>query len=130
MKLNYIVKITAISSIALLMSGCVTSQNLPIASASNLATGNALIKVERESGFMGGGRSAEVTDNGKVVGNLSQGKSLAWQRKAGKMALNLTPSFAITKKFPPIIENVQAGKTYEYKVYLSKPRASLIIEEK
>ena len=125
-----IMKIVAISSTALLMSGCVTSQQMPIASTNNLASGNALIKVERESGFMGSGRSVEVTDNGKIVGKLSQGKSLVWQRKKGKISLNLSPSFGAVKKFPPIIENVKAGKTYEYKVYLSRPRLSFVIEEK
>ena len=130
MKLINITKIVGVSAIVLLMSGCATTQQVPLANEKNLRQGNALIKVERESGFMGGGRSVEITDNGKVVGDLSQGKSLVWQRKAGSMSLNISPSFGMVKEFPPINENVKAGKTYAYKTYMNMSRASFVIEEK
>ena len=130
MKLTNTSKMIGISLIAFVMSGCVTSQNLPVANQKNLIPGNALIKVEREKGFIGGGRQVDVTDNAKLIGELSQGKSLVWQRKPGKMALNLVPSWGTVKAFPPIIENVKAGKTYNYIVTLSSARGSFIIEEK
>jgi len=130
MQIKNLIQLVTVTTMVLVVSGCTTSQNVPLANKKNLVPGNALIKVERESGFIGGGRRVGVTDNGKKVGALSQGNSIVWQRKPGKMALKLQPAFAAVKDYPPINVNVKPGKTYNYIVTLSHQEGSFIIRKK
>ena len=109
-----------------LISGCtsVTEQIYPTATLDTLKTGNALIIVERKEENAASANLVEVSENGTVVGQLGVGikikdkrkyHQLVWERPAGPMRLELTPSF-IVKNASPIVENVEAGKTYTYVV--------------
>jgi len=102
------------------VTGCATtSQNVPVATTDNLETGNALILVNRPAGFLGSGRSVEVTDNGKIVGKVSSGKMLSWQREAGPFVIKLVESFGAVVNPKPIDLNVVAGETYRFEVFMN-----------
>ena len=61
------------------MGSATTSKKVPVANMGELKAGNSLISVKRLETF-GGGRTIEVTDNGKISGEVSSCKSLIWQQ--------------------------------------------------
>ena len=102
-----------------LIFGCATtSQKVPVANMAQLKAGNALISVKRLEAFGGGGRTIEVTDNGKVIGEVTSGKSLTWQRKAGNMEIALTPSYGMVVGKQSIKSKVKSRKRYSYEIYI------------
>jgi len=104
--------------LVLLLGACAsTKQYEPVASMTTLAPGNALIRVERQSGFMGSGRSLEISDNGKVVGQVGPGDSLVWQRPAGSFDLQLVAAALAASNPVPIKVNAEAGREYQFEVF-------------
>lgn len=109
---------TFLLAAVLVLTGCATTQQyVPAASKENLAAGNVLIQIERQEGFVGGGRSVAISDDGKVVGELSPGKSLIYQRPAGDFVLQLVPSTLAVSNPIPITIHSTAGKQYNFTVY-------------
>lgn len=110
--------------------GCAsTNQYVPVATFDSLDTGNALIAVQRESGFMGGGVSVDVTDNGEIVGEVASGDSLTWQRAAGNMDITLAPlTLNVKDNLKPLHVKVVAGEQYNFKVFLSMEEGSFVIQ--
>lgn len=116
---------------ATLLSACATTeQYAPAATPDTLKAGNALIRVERESGVVGGGRSVEVTDNGVKTGSLAPGAAITWQRPAGPMAINLAPAALAVGKLQPIHVDVVAGQRYEFTVSWSWGDDSFVLRRK
>jgi hypothetical protein len=98
---------------ALVLSGCAsTIQKVPVADYSNLAKGNALIKVHRLYDLHGSGVHLELKDNGTVVGELGADGLVAWQRPAGQMVLTVSHSYSGN----PLVVNVEAGREYEISI--------------
>lgn len=101
-------------TVVLFLAACATTQQyVPLASSENLSAGNALIKVERRNDFIGSGRSLQISDNGKVVGAISPGKYLIWQRTAGYFVLQILAASNST----PLYISAEAGKHYNFVVY-------------
>jgi len=120
-------KVVLLSLVSILVIGCATTgQDMPVITMENLAPGNALISVNRASSILGAGRTIRVTDNKKVVGKVSSGRSIVWQRPAGEMNIQLVPSFGMVKEQPPIKFNVKAGKKYYYRIYLGSSGFEII----
>ena len=118
-------KIILLLSSALIFGCATTSQKVPIANMAQLKSGNALISVKRLEAFGGGGRTIEVSDNGKIIGEVSSGKSLNWQRKGGNLKLKLTPSIGMVVGNQSIKSRVKAGKRYSYEIYIGDNGFSL-----
>ena len=118
-------KIILLLSSALIFGCATTSQKVPFANMAQLKSGNALISVKRLEAFGGGGRTIEVSDNGKIIGEVSSGKSLSWQRKAGNMQLMLTPSAGMVVGKQSITSKVKSGKRYSYEIYIGSNGFSL-----
>ena len=118
-------KIILLLSSALIFGCATTSQKVPVANMGKLKAGNSLISVKRLEAFGGGGRTIEVTDNGKIIGEVSSGKSLIWQRKAGNMNLVLTPSTGMVVGKQSIKSKVKSGKRYGYEIYIGDNGFSL-----
>ncbi len=76
-------------------------------------SGDALVKVEPRNDFIGSGRSLQISDNGKVVGAISPGKYLIWQRTAGYFVLQILAASNST----PLYISAEAGKHYNFVVY-------------
>jgi hypothetical protein len=111
-------KCALLLTVVLFLTACSTTQQyLPLASLENLSAGNALIKVERRNDFIGSGRSLEISDNGKVVGAISPGKYLIWQRPAGDFVLQIVPAFLAASNPIPLNIRTEAGKQYNFLVY-------------
>jgi hypothetical protein len=105
-------------TVVLFLAACATTQQyLPLASSENLSAGNALIKVERRDELIGSGRSLEISDNGKVVGAISPGKYLIWQRPGGDFVLQIVPAALAASKPMPLNIRAEAGKQYNFLVY-------------
>jgi len=124
---NYevLMRYTVFLSILIVFTGCaITCQNVPLANINNLQEGNALITVNRVSNLLGAARSVEVTDNGVIIGKVSSGKSLSWQRPAGKMRLELVESFGAVLYPTPINITVEAGKEYNFEIFVNKDKYS------
>lgn len=116
---------------ALLLSACAgTQQYTPSVTRDTLKTGNALIRVERQSGFLGAGHSVEITDNGTKTGTLSPGNAIAWERPAGPMDISLAPASLLVKTLPPIHVEVEAGQEYEFVTFWSWNANSFVIQRK
>jgi hypothetical protein len=104
--------------VVLFLAACATTQQyVPLASFENLSAGNALIKVERRNDLIGSGRSLDISDNGRVVGAISPGKYLIWQRRAGDFVLQIVPAFLGATNPTPISIRAEAGKQYNVLVY-------------
>jgi hypothetical protein len=104
--------------LGIFLSGCAsTHQYLPVSDINNLAPGNVLIKVERRYEFMGGGRSVEVSDDGKVVGQVARGETLIWQRPAGIFEIQLVPAVFIVSDPVPIKVDGKSGKQYDFEIF-------------
>ena len=115
----------------LLLSACATTkQYAPIATREGLKEGNALIRVERESGIVGAGRSVEVTDNGVKTGSLSPGNSITWERPAGPMDINLAPAALAVTPGEPIHVDVVAGEEYQFITLWSWGAHTFVIRRK
>ncbi|MGO9138553.1 MAG: hypothetical protein ACLP9S_06490 [Syntrophales bacterium] len=102
----------------LFLAACATTeQYVPPASFENLSTGNALIMVERRNDFIGFDQSVKISDNGRVVGSLSPGKYLIWQRPAGDFVLQIVPALYGAPNSTPLNIRAKAGKQYNFLVY-------------
>ncbi len=113
-----------------ILTGCAsTTQFVPLANEKNLADGNVLINVHRKNEFVGGGRAVKVKDNDTVIGEVTPGKSLVWQRSPGKMVLKLVPSALAVSDQPPIEEDAVIGYIYNYLVYWSWEANSFVIKK-
>jgi hypothetical protein len=105
-------------TVVLFFAACATTQQyVPPASFEDLSAGNALIKVERRNDFIGSGQSVKISDNGRVVGSLSPGKYLIWQRPAGDFLLGIVPAFFGAPNSTPLNIRAEAGKQYIFLVY-------------
>ena len=105
-------------TIILFLAACATSQQyVPLASFENLSAGNVLIKVERRIDFIGYDQSIQISDNGRVVGAISPGKYLMWQRPAGDFVLQIVPAFSEAPNPTPVGIHAEAGKQYNFLVY-------------
>jgi hypothetical protein len=102
-----------------ILSACATTkQYFPMGTPDNLTPGNALIKVERRyQGVLGIGRSVEIADDGKVVGQVSAGEHLIWQRPAGDFQLQLVSAFGIVSNPIPLKVTAEPGKQYDFVVF-------------
>ncbi len=107
-----------------ILSGCtsITSQLMPIADRELLDPDMALVIVKRTVEESRSAVLVEITDNGNPVGssgvNRQNGQSnnwLIWERPAGEMELLAVPKFGVADQ-PPIVVNVEIGKTYEYTI--------------
>ena len=104
--------------VVLLLAVCArTQQYVPLASFENLSAGNALIKVDRRNDFIGSGQSLQISDNGRVVGAISPGKYLIWQRPAGDFVLQIVPTLLAASNLKPLNIHAEAGKQYNFLVY-------------
>ena len=104
--------------VLLLLAVCArTQQYVPLASFENLSAGNTLIKVERRNDLIGAGQSVKISDNGRVVGSLSPGKYIIWQRPAGDFLLGIVPMFYGGPDSTPLNVLAEAGKQYNFRVY-------------
>lgn len=110
-------KITIIF-LGFLISGCAsTHQYFPVSGQSNLSPGNALIRVDRRSELAGSGRSIEVTDDGKVIGQVAPGEFLIWQRPAGIFELKLVPNKFLVTNPIPIRVDAKSGQFCEFEIF-------------
>lgn len=117
--------------VVLLLSACATTkQYTPMATREELKTGNALIRIERETGIIGAGRSVEVTDNGVKTGSLSPGNSITWERSAGPMDINLAPAALAVTQGEPIHVDVVAGNEYQFVTMWSWAANTFVIRKK
>jgi hypothetical protein len=108
----------AIILLVIVLGGCATThQYFPVSDVNNLSPGNVLIKVERRSDFMGSGRSIEVSDDGKVVGQVAPGESLIWQRPAGIFEIQLVPKTLLLSDPVPIKVDGKSGKQYDFEIF-------------
>lgn len=104
--------------LVIVLGGCATThQYLPVSDLSNLSPGNVLVKVERRSEFMGSGRSIEVSDDGKVAGQVAPGESLIWQRSAGIFEIQLVPAALMISDPVPIKVDGKSGKQYDFEIF-------------
>jgi len=104
--------------VVLLLAVCArTQQYVPLASFENLSAGNALIRVERKNDFIGSGQYLQISDNGRVVGMVSPGKYLIWQRPAGDFVLQIVPAFFGAPNLTPLNIRAEAGKQYNFLMY-------------
>jgi hypothetical protein len=111
-------KKVAITLLLIVLGGCATThQYLPVSDMSNLSPGNVLIKVERRSEFMGSGRSIEVSDDGKVVGQVAPGETLIWQRPSGIFEIQLVPATLMVSDPVPIKVDGKSGKQYDFEMF-------------
>lgn len=100
------------------LCACATTQQyLPVSDQSNLTPGNALTKVERQIGFMGSGRSIEISDDGKVVGQIAPGEFLIWQRPAGIFELQIVPKALVVSHPVPLKVDAKSGERYDFEVF-------------
>jgi len=83
----------------------------------NLSAGNALIKVERRNDFIDSSQSLQISDDGRVVGAISPGKYLIWQRPAGDFVLQIIPTLLAGSNLTPLSIRAEAGKQYNFVVY-------------
>lgn len=109
-------------------AGCATTkQAVPVASFNNLKSGNALIVVHRRNETMGKARNVEVIDGDTLIGHVSGGKSLIWQRPAGEVLLSLAAASQLVNEWQNVSDVVKAGKKHEYLVYWSDAKMSMTI---
>jgi len=101
-----------------------------MATRDELKPGNALIRVERESGFVGSGRSVAVTDNGVKTGSLSPGDFITWQRPAGPMDINLAPATLAVTPGEPIHVDAVAGEEYRFVTFWSWVANTFVIKRR
>jgi hypothetical protein len=88
----------------------------------------ALIQVQRKESVFGAARTVSVEDNGKVVGAVANGDSLAWERPEGEMRLTLTPSFGVVHQgISPLIRGVKTGEVHKYHLEWSWGAGSFIL---
>ncbi len=122
--------IIGILPLVLLTACASTKQYAPMATHDQLKAGNALIVVKRESGFIGGGRSIEITDNGVKTGSLAPGDSISWQRPEGPMEINLAPAALMVSPGIPIHVDVIAGQEYHFATFLSNDTHTFVLRQK
>ena len=122
--------IVGMLAVAMLSACAATKQYAPMATRADLKPGNALIRVERESGIVGAGRSVEVTDNGVKVGSLSPGDSITWQRAAGRMDINLAAAALAVTPGESIRVDVVAGQEYQFVTFWSWRANTFVIQRK
>jgi hypothetical protein len=104
--------------VVLLLAVCArTQQYVPLAGFENLSAGNALIKVERRNDFIGSSQSLQISDDGRVVGAISPGKYLIWQRPAGDFVLQIVATLLAGSNLTPLSIRAEAGKQYNFVVY-------------
>jgi len=78
---------------------------------------------------MGAGRSLDISDDGRIVGQLGPGKYLIWQRPAGEFQLQIEPAAFAASHPIPLNVKAEAGKQYVFEVFWGgltfelKPRA-------
>lgn len=73
----------------ILLTGCVTSQRLPLPSHGAVTHDSVRVVLDRESKFHGGGVSFTIKDSGVVVGELGNYDGrLIWDRPAGDFCLS------------------------------------------
>lgn len=117
-----------------ILSACATTkQYFPMGSPDNLTPGNALIKVERKYEGAGMGRSVEISDDGKVVGQVAVGEHLIWQRPAGEFQLQLVPKALVVSNPIPLKVTAEPGKQYDFEVFFRNwPRrgSSMVLQPK
>jgi hypothetical protein len=111
-------KTIAIVFLGIIMGGCATTQQyLPVSDQSSLSPGNVLIRVERRSDLMGSGRSIEVSDDGKIVGQVAPGEFLIWQRPVGIFELQLVPKTLVVSNPVPIKIEGKSGHQYDFEIF-------------
>ncbi len=72
---------------ALLLSGCVTSQSVPLPSASIANSNKARIEIVRGSSMVGGARNPAVMDGDLYIGDIGRNGELVWDRPAGNACI-------------------------------------------
>jgi hypothetical protein len=108
----------AIVFLGIVLGGCVTThQYVPVSDQDSLSPGNALIKVERRSDLAGYGRAIELSDDGKIVGQVASGEFLIWQRPAGIFELRLVPNIFVVMDPVPLTVDARPGKQYEFEIF-------------
>jgi len=108
----------AIVLVGIFLSGCATTrQYLPVADQNTLSPGNVLIKVERHIEFVCSRESVEVSDDGKVVGQLAPGGFLIWQRPAGIFQLKLIQKDLVVRNPVPVIVDGKSGQQYDFEIF-------------
>jgi len=120
---------TALITTILLSSCATTKQYVPTATLETLKPGNSLVRVERKSGFVGSGRSVEVTDNGVKTGSLSPGDTIIWQRPAGPMDINLAEAALAVTPGEPIHVNAIEGHEYNFVTFWSWAANTFVIRK-
>jgi len=90
---------------------------LPVSDQIILSAGYVTIKVERRSEFAGSGRSIEISDDGKIVGEIASGESLIWQRPAGIFELQLVPKTFVVSNPVPIRIDGESGHQYDFEIF-------------
>ena len=104
-----------------ILFGCATTyQNLPIPDSESIKSENVRIKITRTESLQGGGKTFEVYDDGKFVGNLGFNKPLVWDRPAGEVNLSIRLSFIakyIYNFSPSIRSSAISFSTEPNKVY-------------
>jgi len=111
--------------IAVTISACATTeQYVDVGNYKNLAPGNALIRVDRKNEFVGSGRSLKISDNGRVVGQLSPGNYLMWQRPAGEFQLQIVPAFLAASHPIPLETTARPGEELIFEIAWSWGKAT------
>ena len=104
-----------------ILFGCATTyQNLPIPDSESIKSENVRIKITRTESLQLGGKTFEVYDDGKFVGNLGFNKPLVWDRPAGEVNLSIRLSFIakyIYNFSPSIRSSAISFSTEPNKVY-------------
>lgn len=73
--------------VAFVITGCVNTQDLPMPTSATIPSDMARIQLDRISGFVGGGRSPSIRDNGVKIGDIGNGGTLIWERPEGESCL-------------------------------------------
>jgi hypothetical protein len=106
----------AIVFLGIFLVGCVTThQYVPVSDHDSLSPGNVLIKVERRSDLAGYGRAIEISDDGRIVGQVASGEFLIWQRPAGIFELRLVPNIFVVMDPVPLTVDGKPGKNTNLK---------------
>jgi len=114
--------------LAAFLSGCVTQQFVPVTDIKNPSADKVTVFVQRKESFFGGGRTVTVQDNGKPIGAVANGESLAWERGPGELRLSLEPSFGVVKEGKVLtVPDTRAGNVYRYCVEWSWKAGSFVL---
>jgi hypothetical protein len=107
----------------LLLAGCAppTKQVVNFPESLKPVSDKVIIRLIRDSQFRGGGATTVVKDNSKLIGYLSSGGELRWQREPGEMNLQLIPKVGfITGRLYQIHMDTEEGKLYTFRIYCPK----------